>query len=208
MALATLFAFALVAACIIVLRYQPEENITTASESGEVTGLLAGVVQNQIRYVSDSSVESQTMLRQLFVLRGRLPTGSSGKAASWLTVIYGIAKTINLSLNYSYQIFLYDLVLVALALSLSLSYTADLLVEKETWAVALVGSLTAILVLLLVAIHRLPQSPQQLAFKVILLFSVILLLQLLNYFADRLNSGTFSSIASSVEYFYQCLFNG
>lgn len=145
MALATLFAFALVAACIIVLRYQPEENITTASESGEVTGLLAGVVQNQIRYVSDSSVESQTMLRQLFVLRGRLPTGSSGKAASWLTVIY---------------------VLVALALSLSLSYTADLLVEKETWAVALVGSLTAILVLLLVAIHRLPQSPQQLAFKV------------------------------------------
>jgi cationic amino acid transporter 1 len=90
MALATLFAFALVAACIIVLRYQPEENITTASESGEVTGLLAGVAQNQIRYVSDSSVESQTVLRQIFVQRGRLPTGFSGKVASWLTVVYGI----------------------------------------------------------------------------------------------------------------------
>ena len=89
MALATLFAFALVAACIIVLRYQPEENITTASESGEVTGLLAGVAQNQIRYVSDSSVESQTVLRQIFVQRGRLPTGLSGKVASWLTVVYG-----------------------------------------------------------------------------------------------------------------------
>lgn len=102
MALATLFAFALVAACIIVLRYQPEENMTTASESGEVTGLLAGVAQNQIRYVSDSSVESQTMLRQMFVQRGRLPTGSSGKAASWLTVVYGIDKAMDFSPNCSY----------------------------------------------------------------------------------------------------------
>lgn len=70
--------------------------------------------------------------------------------------------------------------LVALTLSLSLSYTADNLVKKETWALALVGSLTAFLILSLVAIHRLPQSPQQLAFKVILFIQVILLLQLLN----------------------------
>jgi hypothetical protein len=79
------------------LRYQPEENITTASESGEVTGLLAGVAQNQIRYVTDSSVESQTVLRQIFVQRGRLPTGFSGKVASWLTVVYGITIVMKLS---------------------------------------------------------------------------------------------------------------
>lgn len=90
MALATLFAFAIVAACIIVLRYQPEENIATASESGEVTGLLAGVAQNQIRYLTDSSSENTTTLRQLFVQRGRQPTATSGKIASWITVLYGI----------------------------------------------------------------------------------------------------------------------
>lgn len=89
MSLSTLFAFALVAACIIVLRYQPEENMSTASESGEVTGLLAGVAQNQIRYLSDSSTESQTTLRQLFIQRGRQPTVISGKIASWFTVFYG-----------------------------------------------------------------------------------------------------------------------
>ncbi len=90
MSLATLFVFALVAACIIILRYQPEENIATASESGEVTGLLAGVAQNQIRYLTDSSTESQTTFRQLFVQRGRQPTVISGKIASWVTVLYGI----------------------------------------------------------------------------------------------------------------------
>ena len=89
MSLATLFAFAIVAACIIVLRYQPEENMSTASESGEVTGLLAGVAQNQIRYISDSSTESPVTLRQLFIQRGRQPTAISGKIASWFTVFYG-----------------------------------------------------------------------------------------------------------------------
>jgi hypothetical protein len=168
MALATLFAFALVAACIIVLRYQPEENITTASESGEVTGLLAGVAQNQIRYVSDSSVESQTVLRQIFVQRGRLPTGLSGKVASWLTVVYGTDDIVVkfLSLINLTHLLLFHLVLVVIALSLSLSYTADNLVQKETWALTLVGCLTTILLISLVAIHRLPQSPNQLAFKV------------------------------------------
>lgn len=53
-----------------------------------------------------------------------------------------------------------------MALSLSLSYAADDLVQMETWALTLVGCLTTILLLLLLGIHRLPQSPHQLAFKV------------------------------------------
>ena len=83
MALATLFAFALVAACIIILRYQPEENMSTASESGEVTGLLAGVAQNQIY----ASTESQTTIRQLFT--ARVPSAASGQVVTWLTVLFG-----------------------------------------------------------------------------------------------------------------------
>ena len=83
MALATLFAFALVAACIIILRYQPEENMSTASESGEVTGLLAGVAQNQIY----ASTESQTTIRQLFT--ARVPSAASGRVVTWLTVLFG-----------------------------------------------------------------------------------------------------------------------
>lgn len=89
MALATLFAFGLVAACIIVLRYRPEENMCSVSESGEVAGLLAGVAQNQIRYLSDASTESQPSVRQLFFRRGRLPTAVSGKIVTWLVVVYG-----------------------------------------------------------------------------------------------------------------------
>lgn len=88
MALATLFAFALVAACIIILRYQPEENMSTASESGEVTGLLAGVAQNQIRYLPDtSSTENAANLPQLF--SQRVPSATSGRLVTWLTVLFG-----------------------------------------------------------------------------------------------------------------------
>ena len=58
-------------------------------------------------------------------------------------------------------------VLVTIALSLSLSYAADDLVNKETWAFVLVGVLAGILLISLVVIHRLPQSPLQLAFRVI-----------------------------------------
>ena len=46
MAPATLFSFAVVAACIIVLRYKPDEDLVAATESREVTGLLAGVTTN------------------------------------------------------------------------------------------------------------------------------------------------------------------
>lgn len=165
MSLSTLFAFALVAACIIVLRYQPEENMSTASESGEVTGLLAGVAQNQIRYLSDSSTESQTTLRQLFVQRGRQPTVISGKIASWFTVFYGKPNFFLAHRKVGLP-FVCKTVLFSMALSLSLSYTADNLARLETWALTLVGCLTTVLLLLLLGIHRLPQSPHQLAFKV------------------------------------------
>ena len=86
MALATLFAFALVAACIIILRYQPEENMSTASESGEVAGLLAGVAQNQIRYNDTSNTENAA---QLFTQR--VPSATSGRLVTWLTVLFGKA---------------------------------------------------------------------------------------------------------------------
>jgi len=94
MALATLFAFALVAACIIVLRYQPEENMTSAaSESGEVTGLLAGVgAQNNqsIRDVSNNDQDIQTTLRHLVHQQNRVPTVSTGRIVSWITIFFGI----------------------------------------------------------------------------------------------------------------------
>lgn len=61
---------------------------------------------------------------------------------------------------------LFVTVLVVLALSLSLQYAANGLLNKETWAISLVGVLAGLLLLSLFMIHRLPQSPQQLTFKV------------------------------------------
>ena len=102
MALATLFAFALVAACIIVLRYQPEENmVSAASESGEVTGLLAGVAQNNqsTPYLSDSASVNESGLqntfKRLFFQSNRVPTTTSGQIVSWMTIFYG---TVHLTL--------------------------------------------------------------------------------------------------------------
>ena len=63
-------------------------------------------------------------------------------------------------------------VLIVLALSLSLHYAADGLVNMEPWALGLVGVLASVLVISLFFIHRLPQSPQQLAFKVTKLFKM------------------------------------
>lgn len=89
MALATLFAFALVAACIIVLRYQPEEENSATTESSEVTGLLAGVMENQIRY-QPQLVETQTSFRDLLLRRIRVPTVTSGRIVSWIMTIFGM----------------------------------------------------------------------------------------------------------------------
>lgn len=89
MALATLLVFGLVAACIIILRYQPEANMSAASESGEVTGLLAGVAHSQIRFASNRSSESTSALNQAFFARNRIPTVLSGRIATWMTITYG-----------------------------------------------------------------------------------------------------------------------
>lgn len=106
MALATLFAFALVAACIIVLRYQPEENMMSAgSESGEVTGLLAGVgAQNNqtIRDVSGNDPDIQTTLRHLVLQSNSIPTSTTGRIVSWMTIFYGKVPLLTTGLGTSF----------------------------------------------------------------------------------------------------------
>lgn len=59
-----------------------------------------------------------------------------------------------------------NIVINVLALSLSLHYASSALANKEMWALVLVAVLTAVLLITLIFIHRLPQCPQQLAFKV------------------------------------------
>ena len=48
MSLATLLVFAVVAACVVVLRYRPEQDVSSSGDNSEVTGLLAGVAENHI----------------------------------------------------------------------------------------------------------------------------------------------------------------
>ena len=87
MALSTLLVFALVAACIIVLRYRPEEDISSSGESGEVTGLLAGVSQNQLTNLSDSA-DSQPSLLQMLFQRNNPATPKSGSLVTWITSLF------------------------------------------------------------------------------------------------------------------------
>lgn len=87
MALSTLLVFALVAACIIILRYRPEEDISASGESGEVVGLLAGVAHNLLRNLNDST-ENQPSIRQLLLHRNSPPTSKSGRLVAWTTCVY------------------------------------------------------------------------------------------------------------------------
>ena len=144
MALATLFAFAIVASCIIVLRYQPEDDMAAATESSEVTGLLAGVAENQIRYHSQSA-ENVSSVRDLILRRVHVPTLTSGKIASWTTVVYSLA---------------------VLAFCLTVSNISEALMKKEVWAISIASGFAAIMVVCLMIIQGLPQSPNPLAFRV------------------------------------------
>ena len=146
MALATLFSFAVVAACIIVLRYQPDEDLVAATESSEVTGLLAGVTTaNQIRYNSSSVESTGSSVRDLILRRARVPTMTSGKIASWITVIYRVA---------------------VVAFSVTFSYQGENIMKKDPWALLVASLLLGILIVALLIIQGLPQSPQPLAFRV------------------------------------------
>jgi amino acid transporter len=140
MALSTLFVFAIVGACIIILRYRVEEDISIiAGESGEVDGLLAGVAQ-----LSTSSF-SQMSVHQLFFQRDRSPTHTSGTIVTWITVLF---------------------MAIVFVFSICLSYFSDYLLRQETWAISLLSGLGALMLLCIVIIHRLPQSPLELAFRV------------------------------------------
>jgi len=145
MALSTLLVFALVAACIIVLRYRPEEDISSSGESGEVTGLLAGVSQNRLTNLSDSA-DSQPSLLQMLFQRNNPATPKSGSLVTWITSLFTVA---------------------AVLFSVCVSFMADELMRGETLAVALLSVLSVVMVLSIGVIQLLPQfSSEQLAFRV------------------------------------------
>jgi len=161
MALSTLLVFALVAACIIVLRYRPEEDISASGESSEVAGLLAGVTQSLLQNTDDST-ETQPSIGQLLLRRNTTPTSKSGRLATWMTAVFMTAASV---------------------FSVCLSYLSDYLMQGEYWAIAVFTALGLIMIVSVGVIQLLPQwSSERLAFQVPLVPLVPALSMLINIY--------------------------
>merc|ERR550534_17070 len=161
MALSTLLVFALVAACIIVLRYRPEEDISASGESSEVAGLLAGVTQSLLQNTDDST-ETQPSIGQLLLRRNTTPTSKRGRLATWMTAVFMTAASV---------------------FSVCLSYLSDYLMQGEYWAIAVFTALGLIMIVSVGVIQLLPQwSSERLAFQVPLVPLVPALSMLINIY--------------------------
>ena len=168
MSLATLLVFAVVAACVVVLRYRPEQDVSSSGDNSEVTGLLAGVAENHIcnspqvwpfqslrpscqfkcfesmLQRTDDGVSAWWGWRRR---RGRAPSAATGRVASRAVLVYGAAAT---------------------ALCLFVSYAGERLGRPPAGPWTLTGVVAAGLLMLvsLGAICAMPQSPHPLAFRV------------------------------------------
>lgn len=163
MALSTLFVFAVVAACIIVLRYRPEEDLSASGESGERTDLLSGVAQNLLQNVSDDSSDSQSpSIARLLFYRDSVATAAGGRFVSWMTVLFMAS---------------------VFALAGGLSTVKEHLMSGEVWAISLIVVLAVVTLTPLVLITLLPQCPSEhLAFRVPLVPLVPALSMMINIY--------------------------
>ncbi|XP_053113700.1 cationic amino acid transporter 2 isoform X2 [Hemicordylus capensis] len=147
MSIGTLLAYSLVAACVLILRYQPSLYYEQPRYSTEKEDLAASEKEctsdSQISMLPGHSFSIQTLINP-----SSLPNEQSGTMVSFLVAL---------------------LAFVICGLSILTTYGVHFLANLEVWSICLLAALSVMFVVVILFIWRQPQSQQKVAFMVPLL---------------------------------------
>lgn len=148
MSIGTLLAYSLVAACVLILRYQPglgyempkcvpDKEMLSASERESMMN------ESQIIILQEQGFSFRSLLHP-----PSLPTEQSASVVSFLVGILAI---------------------IICALSVLTTYAIPAIANLETWSIALLTLFIILILLIVLVIWRQPQNPHKVVFKVPLL---------------------------------------
>ncbi|XP_061440851.1 cationic amino acid transporter 2 isoform X2 [Rhineura floridana] len=147
MSIGTLLAYSLVAACVLILRYQPSLNYEQPKYSAEKEA-LAGSERESTSESQISMVPGHRFSLQTLINPSSLPTEQSAAMVSFLVCL---------------------LAFLVCGLSILTTYGIHLLANLELWSMCLFAALSVLFVIDILVIWRQPQSQQKVAFMVPLL---------------------------------------
>ncbi|XP_072899939.1 high affinity cationic amino acid transporter 1-like isoform X2 [Hemitrygon akajei] len=178
MSIGTLLAYSLVAACVLVLRYQPDQfsnatyQMANTSEDADITE-SASTSDSQVEVLPGNDEEFS--LNALLFPENSLPTQRSGSIVNICVSLIG---------------------LFILIFCLLTVYTKDALLERKSWSICLLLAVILLCVFFTVIIWRQPESKAVLSFKVPLLPCLPVVSILVNvYLMMQLDRGTWIRFA-------------
>ncbi|XP_060102396.1 cationic amino acid transporter 2 isoform X1 [Heteronotia binoei] len=145
MSIGTLLAYSLVAACVLILRYQPSLNYEQPKYSTEKEALAGSERESTASESQMSMLESHRFSLLTLINPSSLPTEQSATMVSFLVGL---------------------LAFVVCGLSILITYGINFLANLEPWSISLLAGLAVLLGAVILAIWRQPQSQQKVAFMV------------------------------------------
>ncbi|XP_025933958.1 cationic amino acid transporter 2 [Apteryx rowi] len=148
MSIGTLLAYSLVAACVLILRYQPSLTYEQPKYSTEKAALAASeresiVSESQITMIQENHFGLQTLINP-----SSLPTEQTATTVSFLVGL---------------------LAFLVCGLSVLATYGTHFIANLEPWSIGLLVALVVLFIVTILLIQRQPQNQQRVAFMVPLL---------------------------------------
>ncbi|XP_048365076.1 cationic amino acid transporter 2 isoform X2 [Sphaerodactylus townsendi] len=145
MSIGTLLAYSLVAACVLILRYQPSLNYEQPKYSTEKEALAGSERESTASESQMSILEGHRFSLLTLINPSSLPTEHSATMVSFLVSLLGV---------------------VICGLSILITYGINFLANLEPWSIGLLAALVVLFAIVIFAIWRQPQSQQKVAFMV------------------------------------------
>nr|XP_056711227.1 cationic amino acid transporter 2 isoform X1 [Euleptes europaea] len=145
MSIGTLLAYSLVAACVLILRYQPSLHYEQPKYSTEKEALAGSERESTASDSQMSMLQGHSFSLLTLVNPSSLPTEQSATMVSFLVSL---------------------LAFVVCGLSILITYGINFLANLEPWSLGLLAALAVLFAVIVLAIWRQPQSQQKVAFMV------------------------------------------
>ncbi|XP_015264735.1 PREDICTED: cationic amino acid transporter 2 [Gekko japonicus] len=145
MSIGTLLAYSLVAACVLILRYQPSLNYEQPKYSTEKESLAGSERESMASESQMSMLQGHSFSLLTLINPSSLPTEQSATMVSFLVGLLAV---------------------VVCGLSILITYGINFLANLELWSIGLLAALAALLAIVIFAIWRQPQSQQKVTFMV------------------------------------------
>ncbi|XP_054846153.1 cationic amino acid transporter 2 isoform X2 [Eublepharis macularius] len=145
MSIGTLLAYSLVAACVLILRYQPSLNYEQPTYSTEKEALAGSERESTASESQMSMLRGHSFSLLTLINPSSLPTEQTATMVSFLVGL---------------------LALVVCGLSILITYGIHFLANLEPWIIGLLAALVVLFAIVIFAIWRQPQSQQKVAFMV------------------------------------------